>query len=51
MQNRGHERPNFHGKRKHHILWAGSRAAAAEITITGILNSLNYCVNLKCVRD
>ena len=41
----------FHGKRQHPLLWAGSRDAAAEITVTGILNSLKYCVNLYYVRD
>ena len=26
------------------VLWAGSRAARVKITISGVPNSLNYCV-------
>ena len=28
----------------HRLLWAGSRAARGQITVSGITNGLNYCV-------
>jgi len=34
----------FHGKRSHPLLWACSRTTGRKITISGIINCLNYCV-------
>jgi hypothetical protein len=34
----------FYGKGPRLLLWAGLRAAREKITVSGILNRLNYCV-------
>lgn len=34
---------SFYGKGSHPLLWAGSRTARGETTVSGILNWLTYC--------
>lgn len=36
--------PTFHGKRSHPLLWTYSRTTGRKITISGIINCVNYCV-------
>jgi hypothetical protein len=40
----------FYGKGLQPLLWAGSRVAREEITISGITNRLNYCAILEYIR-